>query len=209
MLDDPNRLLIYVVDDDEGIRAVLRWMLEAHGMDVVCCPTAEHLLELIDPDRACCLVLDACLPGMSGVEVLRQLRSRGIGVPTILLTGYGSVRLAVEAMRAGALDVLEKPFNEATLLAAVRDAAVQAVHTRKRASENVRTAQACESLTPREHEILDYIVDGLPSREIGETLGISPRTVDVHRANIIQKVGAQSTPDLIRRIVGLRVAVEL
>lgn len=190
--------LVYVVDDDEAVRDSLKWLLEANRYQVVCFERAEDFLASFDSSRLACLILDVRMPGMSGLELQEQLLASGAELPILFITGHGDVPMAVSTMKKGAVDFIEKPFNEAELRSAVQRMLVQA----REASEirrHERDRQALLSrLTAREHQVLDCIIAGRLNKQIADDLGISIKTVEAHRANIMDKLNAATVADLLR-----------
>ncbi len=196
--DAARHTRIHVVDDDESVRTSLCALLAAHKFDVVAAATADAFLDRIDPDRALCAFVDLRMPGIDGMELQRILSERGIDVPVIILTAHGDVPLAVEAMKRGAIDFIEKPASESRLLGAI-DAATN----RLAALDTPTLAQRIGSerlvrLTGREKEVLDHLVLGMTNKHIAEQLGISQRTIEIHRARIREKLEARSLADLIK-----------
>lgn len=185
-------LPVLVVDDDAGLRNALDALLTAYGYRAEFCASAEELARLDRPIRAACILLDIRLPEADGIEILGALRRTGETVPVVMMTGHGDIPMAVRAMRAGASDFLEKPFTAAALIASLRAAAAPAD----------AAPDPLAFLTPREREVLREILAGRSNKEAARVLGLSPRTVEVHRARIMQKVGAQNLPDLVRRTLG-------
>ncbi len=195
--------VIYAVDDDSGIREAMRLFLEGNDRTVETYPSAEAFLEGWRPDRSGCLVVDAYMHGMSGVELLERLAADGCTLPSIIITGFADVRMAVRAMKAGAADFIEKPVRADILLASI-DAAVAG--TRYHAQlEPLRKAAAARvsGLTERQRQIMRLVVAGLPSKNIAADLGINQRTVENHRAAIMRKTGSKSIPALARLALGL------
>jgi two-component system response regulator FixJ len=190
--------LVHVIDDDEAIRDSLAFMLKAAKVEVETYESASAFLEALPKIKPGCVVTDVRMPGMSGIELLRRLRQLKIDVPVIVITGHGDVSLAVEAMKCGAVDFLEKPFDDDALLAAVR-AALDAQGT-DRAQKINRAAiqEKLASLSSREREVLEGLVAGSPNKTIAYDLGISPRTVEIYRANVMTKMEANSLSDLVR-----------
>jgi RNA polymerase sigma factor (sigma-70 family) len=190
---------VFVVDDDEGMRASLSALLGVEGIAVETYGSAEAFLAAYDSARPGCLLLDLQMPGMDGLELLDRLAVRGVGLPTVFLTGHGSVSSSVRAMKAGAVDFLEKPLDPPTLLANVRAAlerdAVAREERERRADVLARLAQ----LTPREREVMRLMVAGLSCKEIAKTLAISHRTVEIHRSRVFTKLDAGSLPELIAK----------
>jgi two-component system, LuxR family, response regulator FixJ len=189
---------VFVVDDDTAVRQGLRFMLRAAGYSVEAFPSARSFLEDFDPRRGGCLLLDVQMPQMTGLELQERLNVRGWRIPVIFITGHGTVPLAISAMKAGAFDFIEKPLREDTLLESIE----RALHWNDRAYEErleratLQTRVA--SLTPREREVFELVARGEPNKVIARHLGISFRTVELHRAHIIEKLQARSLSDLIR-----------
>jgi two-component system response regulator FixJ len=189
---------VFVVDDDTAVRQGLRFMLRAAGYSVEAFPSARSFLEDYDPRRGGCLLLDVQMPQMTGLELQQRLNVRGWRIPVIFITGHGTVPLAISAMKAGAFDFIEKPLREDALLESIE----RALHWNDRAYEERlerATLQArVASLTPREREVFELVARGEPNKVIARHLGISFRTVELHRAHIIEKLQARSLSDLIR-----------
>lgn len=190
--------LVLIVDDDERMRAALRRLFFSEGLAAELYESGAELLEKARFDRSGCLILDVKMPGMDGLEVQHRLNQRGVDLPTIFLTGASDVPIAVAAMRAGAVDFLEKPFENEHLVSRVRQAIER--HQQIRAGVEVRrdVTVRFQSLTPREREVLDLVVAGQTSKEIARTLGASHRTIEIHRNHLMEKTGADSLADLIR-----------
>jgi two-component system, LuxR family, response regulator FixJ len=192
---------VFVVDDDAAVRHGLRFMLRAAGYGVEAFPSARSFLEDYDPRRSGCLLLDVRMPQMTGLELQQQLNVRGWRIPVIFITGHGTVPLAIAAMKAGAFDFLEKPLREDPLLESIE----RALHWNDRAYEErleratLQTRMA--SLTPRERDVFGLVAAGEPNKIIARNLGISFRTVESHRARIIEKLQARSLSDLIRMAI--------
>jgi two-component system response regulator FixJ len=189
---------VFVVDDDTAVRQGLRFMLRAAGYGVEAFPSAHSFLENYDPRQGGCLLLDVRMPQMTGLELQEQLNVRGWRIPVIFITGHGTVPLAIAAMKAGAFDFVEKPLRENALLESIE----RALHWNDKAYEERlerATLQARAALlTPREREVFQLVVTGEPNKVIARHLGISFRTVELHRAHIIEKLQARSLSDLIR-----------
>ena len=192
---------VFVVDDDAAVRQGLRFMLRAAGYSVEAFPSARALLEHYDPRRAGCLLLDIQMPEISGLELQQRLNIRGWRIPVIFITGHGTISLAIAAMKAGALDFIEKPLREEALLESIE----RALHWNDRAYEERlerATLQARAALlTPRERQVFELVAAGEPNKVIASRLGISFRTVELHRAHIIEKLQARSLSDLIRMAI--------
>ena len=193
----PNET-VFVVDDDTAVRQGLRFMLRAAGYSVEAFPSARSFLEDYDPRQGGCLLLDVQMPQMTGLELQQRLNVRGWRIPVIFITGHGTVPLAISAMKAGAFDFIEKPLREDALLESIE----RALHWNDRAYEErleratLQTRVA--SLTPREREVFELVARGEPNKVIARHLGISFRTVELHRAHITEKLQARSLSDLIR-----------
>jgi two-component system response regulator FixJ len=193
----PNDWVIHVVEDDEPMRDSLVELLGEAGYKVRAYASGEELLARGAAAEPGCVVSDMRMPGIDGLTLLRRLRADGSGLPLILITGHGDVPLAVNAMKAGAVDFLEKPFEPDALLGAI--AMALRVRSSGAAAEDGEAArQRLEKLTLREHEVLEHLVAGRSNKEAAEKLGISPRTVEFHRANIMDKTGAAGLPELVR-----------
>ena len=193
--------VIYVVDDDDNVREALRAVLEDHGLAVEDYQTCEAFLEDFHPDREACLVIDAYLPGMSGRELLRQLKEAGHKLPSIMITGDSDVRMAVHAMKAGASDFIEKPVSREELLDSIERALEHSRDSNKLLEWRKNAASRFADLTPRQRQVLDLVLAGQPSKNIAADLGISQRTVENHRAAIMKKTGSKSLPALARLAV--------
>lgn len=190
--------VVHLIDDDEAVRQALGFMLTASGFAVRIYESATALLDAAPTLQPGCIVTDVRMPGMDGLELQRQLRARKVGMPVIVITGHGDVPLAVEAMKAGAVDFIEKPFSKEILLSAIKIAVDQQSRSTHR-DEEVRSIQAkLAGLSTREREVLEGLVAGQPNKAIAYDLKLSARTVEVHRANLMVKMGAASLSDLVR-----------
>lgn len=188
---------VHVVDDDEGVRDSLRVLLEMAGFTVRTHANAADLLASAQETPGCVLS-DVRMPGIDGLELQRRLNQNGIDLPVILMTAHGGVHAAVSGMKAGAVDFLEKPFGDDQLFSAVRRALEQSRRQQARKSAVAEASGQLAALTARERDVLDLLVAGLSSKAIARTLHISPRTVDVHRARVFEKLHAESLPALVR-----------
>lgn len=195
---DLNYPIVFVVDDDDQVRAALRSVLEEEGHPVATYASCEGFLAAYQPGAGACLLVDATLPGMTGIDLLRHLNEQGHHLPAIMITGNSDVPMAVEAMKAGAVDFIEKPVSGHELLASVSRAVEQSRDESKRAAWRASAARHVAGLTPRQHQIMDLVLAGHPSKNIAADLGISQRTVENHRASIMQKTGSKSLPALAR-----------
>jgi two-component system response regulator FixJ len=187
--------LVHLIDDDEDVRRALSFLLGTAGLAVKVYESASIFLEKCDDFQSGCIVSDVRMPGIDGLELLRQLRNRRARMPVVIMTGHADVPLAVSVMKAGAVDFIEKPFGDDVLLAAIGAAVDREQRTGRPGAEvQVRLA----SLTAREKEVLDGLLAGHPNKTIAYDLGLSPRTVEVHRANVMMKMGATSLSELVR-----------
>jgi two-component system response regulator FixJ len=193
-----NEPVVYLVDDDAAVRSGFSALFRSVGLPVTSFASGEAFLEAVDEHSLGCLVVDVRMPGMSGLELQERLRDRGVGLPIILISAHGDVPMAVRAMKAGAIDFLEKPINEQVLLDRVQGCLRVAHRTYDDAELVAATRARLEALTPREREVLDRLVKGESSKIIAAELDISPRTVDVHRAHIMDKLGVRSIAELVR-----------
>ncbi|HET8597634.1 MAG TPA: response regulator transcription factor [Castellaniella sp.] len=198
MTDPQVSSIIYIVDDDEAVRDSLRWLLEANGYAVRSFAGAEEFLDAYNPDQVAVLIADVRMPGMSGLELQETLLARKAPLPIVFITGHGDVPMAVSTMKKGAVDFLEKPFNEADLRRIVAGMLEQA-------TERVREAQAQRDqqavlgrLTAREQQVLERIVAGRLNKQIAGDLNISIKTVEAHRANIMEKLEVTTVADLMK-----------
>ncbi len=207
--ESPDRRggLVYVVDDDEAVRDSTRWLLEANGFEVSTFASAEEFLsKLPDPEPIACLLLDVRMPGMSGLELHEELSRRGSTLPVIFVTGHGDVPMAVSRMKKGAYDFLEKPFSDTQLRELVTDCLSRAEALADTRRGDRDASERVERLTVRERQVLELIVAGRLNKQIADDLGISIKTVEAHRANIMDKLGARTMADLMR--IALRVGNE-
>jgi two-component system CheB/CheR fusion protein len=196
-----NAPVVFVVDDDSNIREGIRSVFEDEGITVEDYATAEQFLDAYRPGREGCLLIDAYLPGISGLDLLHRLHGAGHRLPAIMITGHSDVPMAVEAMKVGALDFLEKPISAVDLVAGVKRALEQSKDSTKLSAWRQDAARHLEGLTPRQHEIMEMVLAGQPSKNIAADLGVSQRTVENHRATIMKKTGAKSLPALARLVV--------
>lgn len=193
--------LVYVVDDDPDIRTSLTRSLRIRGFEAIAFASGAEFLEAYDSTDVSCLILDQGMPDMTGLELQRHLKERGHAIPIIFITGHGGVRESVEAMKGGAVDFLEKPFRQADLIEAIRNALQLAHRLQVNSQKGIELKQRFERLTPREKEIVNHMLANpseVSSKEIGRHLNISPRTVDNHRARILEKLAINSVVELAR-----------
>jgi len=189
---------VHVIDDDDALRESLAFLLRTARIDVESYTSAAAFLEALPSLQPSCVITDVRMPGMSGMDLLRRLRELKIDVPVIVITGHGDVPLAVEAMKTGAVDFLEKPFDDEVLLASVRSALKRQDGETRRNTERAEIEGKLAALSNRERDVLGGLVAGRANKQIAFDLGISPRTVEIYRANLMNKMEAGSLSDLVR-----------
>ena len=192
--------MVFVVDDDGDVRSGVARLLRAHGMQVTTFASAREFLRCPRPDGPACLILDVRLPGEDGLRVQEALRTAAWRPPIIFITGYGTVPMCVRAMRAGAVDFLQKPVDDEDLLAAVATALEQDYRTRDGQRQRAALQQRVATLTPREQEVLGLVTTGLLNKEIAYVLGTCEKTIKAHRANTMRKMQAGSIAELVRMV---------
>ncbi len=192
---------VYIVDDDPDVREATSFLVTTAGYAAEAFETPDELLGRIARDNAGCLILDVRLPGMNGLELQRELAEREIRMPIIFITGHGDIPMAVEAVNAGALDFLEKPFDNEALLARVEEAILADRERRTREAASAEIDQRLERLTPRERQVMEGILAGKLNKVIGYELDMSTRTVEVHRGRILDKLGARNAPEMVRLVL--------
>jgi two-component system response regulator FixJ len=202
-MGDVMTATVHVVDDDAAIRDSLRFLLEPEGWEVRTYESAMSLMGAELPPAGCILT-DFHMPDIDGLQLQARLAARGVRLPVIVMTGHGDVPVAVRAMKAGAMDFLEKPFQDDQLLDAIMRALKRNGRELEAAASSKEAAQRIAVLTPREHEVLDLLVTGKSNKEIAKVLGTSPRTIDVHRARVFQKLEADTLPDLVHLVLAAR-----
>lgn len=191
--------LVHIIDDDEAMRDSLLFLLESAGLRARASASAKAFLETLPDPSLGCIVTDIRMPDMTGLELVKRLRAEGRDHPVVVITGHGDVALAVEAMKAGVIDFIEKPFDDEALLAAIRAGFDQRREPEGAASpERMAIAARLAELSPRERDVLQGVIDGKPNKVIALDLGISPRTVEVYRANLMTKMRAASLSELVR-----------
>ncbi|NIJ09385.1 two-component system response regulator FixJ [Sphingomonas vulcanisoli] len=193
-----DRRLIHVIDDEEAVRRSASFMLKTSGFDVETWPSGVAFLKEARHAKPGCILLDVRMPEMDGLEVQQALSEDGIEMPVVVLTGHGDVQVAVRAMKAGAIDFIEKPFEKTTLLTAIAAAFDRLDDREGRAERAIEAQTAIAALTPREREVLDGLAAGLPNKTIAYDLDISARTVEVHRANVMTKLNVRSLSEALR-----------
>lgn len=189
---------VFVVDDDQAMRNSLKWLISSVGLRVECSGSADEFLRTHQAGRPGCLLLDVRMPGMSGLELQEILESEGITLPVIIITGHGDVAMAVRAMKAGAIDFIEKPFNDELLLESIRRALSLDERLRHIQLERAEVAERLVQLTPREREVMEMVTEGKSNKEIANDLGVSAKTVEAHRARVMEKMQAGSLAELVR-----------
>lgn len=192
---------VFVVDDDEAMRSSLRWLIESDGLQVETFDSARNFLDNYYPGQSGCLLLDVRMPGMSGLELQAQLEDREITAPVIIITGHGDVTMAVKAMKAGAYDFIEKPFDDEVLLGAIKRALSRDAEQRENRMMRAEMTSRMAQLTRREHEVMEMVTAGLSNKEIAAKLDVSAKTIEAHRARVMEKMEARSLAELVRMAV--------
>ena len=193
--------LVYIVDDDEALRDSLIWLLESTGLKSLAFDSAENFLAAYNPRMNGCLVLDIRMPGMSGLELHEKLLSMHSTLPIIFITGHGDVPMAVSALKKGAIDFIEKPFNDQEMVKLIRTALAEDLKRHDARRQEAEAQRRIEGLTPREREVLDLIVAGRLNKQIADDLGISIKTVEVHRVRVMEKMGVNSLAELVQHVM--------
>jgi two-component system, LuxR family, response regulator FixJ len=192
---------VFVVDDDSGVRSSIRMLLKSVGIPATPMASAQEFLDAFDPAQPGCLVLDIRMPGMSGLELQQQLNLRGAILPVLFITGHGDVPMAVEAMQQGAFDFLQKPFRDQDLIDRIQKALARDQENRANLRQHGVIRERLESLTSRERDVLDLLTQGKQNKVMAAELGISQRTVEIHRAHVMEKLGANSVAQLVRMVL--------
>lgn len=190
--------IVYIIDDDEGIRHSLELLLQSVGKQTKTCTSAQEFLDNYEATKPGCLILDIRMPGMSGLDLQHLLNEQDIQIPTIIITGHGDVPLAVRAMKEGAVDVIEKPFNDQTLLDSLAKAEAKSIEIHETQNSRNRFQENAKQLSPREQEVMNLLIVGKTSKAIAGELNISSKTVDVHRGHIMEKMNVKSVVELAR-----------
>ena len=190
--------VIFVVDDDPSVRSALERLIKSAGFRVQTFDTARSFLNSAPYDAPCCLILDVRMPQMSGLELQDEMALRGLDMPIIFITGHGTVSMSVRAMKAGAMDFLEKPFEEHQLLDAIQAAIEKDRQAKQRQAEIMQIQERAASLTPREYEVFKLVVSGMLNKQIAYELAVSEKTIKVHRAHVMDKMKAKSLASLVR-----------
>jgi two-component system, LuxR family, response regulator FixJ len=193
-----DQAIVHVIDDDEAVRQSLAFLLAAAGIEVQTYESATAFLDVATTVKTGCVITDVRMPEVSGIDLLRRLEEFKLGVPVIVITGHGDVPLAVEAMKIGAVDFIEKPFDDEVLLTSVRSALNRLDRDHKRQAERREVEARLATLSSRERDVLEGLVAGQANKQIAYELGISPRTIEIYRANLMTKMQAASLSDLVR-----------
>lgn len=189
---------VFVVDDDADLRESLGWLFESAGLRFKSYSTAQEFLTDYKPEEPGCLLLDVRMPGLSGLDLQEELRRRGVPPPIIIMTGHARVPMAVRALKGGAIDFIQKPFSDQSLLERIRQAIDLDRRTRQVRMEAAKFAALLTYLTPREREVMDLVIAGKPNKIIAADLGISPKTVEIHRGRVMEKMQVESVAELVR-----------
>jgi FixJ family two-component response regulator len=199
---------VYIVDDDPDMRDSLRWLLKTVGLRTVSFPTAEAFLYGYSAEGPGCLVLDVRMPGTSGLDLFEELAARGVRIPVLFITAHADVPMAVRAMKSGAVEFLEKPFNGQVLLEKIQRAVKDDAERRSREADLDEVRSRLDKLTGKEREVLEMIQDGRQNKEIAVLLELTPRAVEFRRASLMKKLGVSSLPELLRLAIGHETAPE-
>ena len=194
---------VIVIDDDDAVRNSLKMLLRSVNLPVAVYASAQEFLPRYDLDQPGCLVVDVRMPGMSGLELQQQLNLRGAMIPVIFITGHGDISMAVEAMQHGAFDFLPKPFRDQDLLDRVQRALEKDANNRREFARSDRIRELYDTLTPREREVLELVTSGKPNKVMAGDLGVSQRTIEIHRARVMEKMHAHSLAQLVRMVLTL------
>ncbi|MEO8307357.1 MAG: response regulator transcription factor [Pseudomonadota bacterium] len=196
--------MVFVVDDDSGVRSSIRVLLKSVGITATPYASAKEFLAAYDAAQPGCLILDIRMPGMSGLELQQELNRRGAVIPVVFVTGHGDIPMAVEAMQLGAFDFLQKPFRDQDLIDRVQRALERDAEHRRSLQETDAIQERLGSLTPREREVLGLLTQGKQNKVMAGDLGLSQRTVEIHRAHVMEKMGARSVAQLVRMALDLK-----
>jgi FixJ family two-component response regulator len=191
---------VFVIDDDQSVRRSLALLLRSGGFNAETFESAQSFLEQYDAERPGCIILDVRMPGMNGLELQRELLDGKSNLPIIFITAHGDVPMAVDAVQAGALDFIQKPFRDDVLIDRIRTALRKNAELRITTARRAETAERIAELTPREREVMDMVVDGHPNKLIARRLGVSERTVEIHRSRVMHKMRAQTLAHLVRMV---------
>jgi len=192
----------FVVDDDDSIRTLWRWLMESNGIAVRTFATAAEFIDAYPPDAPGCLVLDLELPGMSGLELQGYLRRKGVEIPIVIVTGHGDVPSAVNAIKGGAIDFIEKPFGYRDVLSIIRGAFARDAEIRTKRAQRLDVSGRIAALTERERDVLRRVIEGKPNKIIADELDISTKTVEFHRSKMMEKMRVDSVAELVQLTLG-------
>ncbi|MCW8930111.1 MAG: response regulator transcription factor [Gammaproteobacteria bacterium] len=195
-----NDAIVFIVDDDEAVRQSTAWLIESIGLKVTTFTCADEFLENYNNEQGC-IVMDVRMPGMSGLEAQEEMKNRGMSLPLIFITGHGDVPMAVRALKRGAFDFIEKPFNDQLLLDAVQRGLKNNSEAMESLIQNESIDKRIASLTPREHEVMMRVTEGKPNKVIAHELNVSIKTVEVHRARMMEKMEASSVAQLVKTTI--------
>jgi len=197
---------VHIIDDDADVRRMVQTFVESAGLKASAYASAEEFLRTFDPAAPGCIILDICMPGMSGLDLQEKLAAQSAALPIIMISGQADVPMAVQAMRTGAIDVIGKPFSGQALVDRGREALARDAEQRRLSGERADTLSRVARLTPREREVLELIVAGKHTKAIAADLSLSPKTVESYRASLMIKMGAENVADLVRRYVAAGVS---
>ena len=189
---------VFIVDDDDSIRKSMRFLMKSAGLNAKIYSNAKEFLDCYQPDTSGCLVVDIRMPGMSGLELQQELNKQGSRLPLIVVTGHGDVNMAVQAMKAGAADFIEKPFDDEVMLSRIQECLKSYAQSQEEQEKATQWSSRVSSLTPREREVMTMLAEGKANKVIANELGISSRTIEAHRARIMEKLEAGSLADIVR-----------
>lgn len=195
---------VFIVDDDSGVRRSLRMLMKSVGLPCETYESAKEFLESFEPSRPGCLVLDIRMPGMSGLDLQERLAALKAEIPIVFMTAHGDVPMAVTAMKAGAVDFIQKPFRDQDMIDRIQNALAKDTEVRSESEGRGEVQERLERLTPREKEVLDLIVEGKPNKGIAFDLGVSERTVEIHRSRVMRKMEADSLSQLVQMVLRAR-----
>ena len=200
-MSDTTHATVFIVDDDQAVRKAVEWLVRSEGLNAIAFETAEQFLRSYDPSVPGCVVLDIRMPGMSGLELQARLAEMNLAIPVIVVTGHATVTMAVHAMKLGAVDFIEKPLNRELLLRQIRVAIARDAQLRIRSAAHQSVGTRLSELTPRERQVMDLIIAGRLNKQIADELGLSPRTVEKHRAQIMAKMEANTVAELVHMVL--------
>ncbi|WP_376695089.1 response regulator transcription factor [Wenzhouxiangella sp. EGI_FJ10305] len=199
--DQARAPCVFVTDDDDSVREAIAFLLDSEQLDYMLCASADKLLGAVTPDHRGCILLDVRMPGLDGLQAQQALNERGIRLPVIFISGHADVNTAVRAVQAGALDFVEKPFNDELLVEKIRNATELDREEWENEIERDEIERRIVSLTPRERQVVEGILEGKLNKIIADDLDISVRTVEIHRANALEKIGARNSSEMIRMVL--------